>query len=59
MREKTINTVVSAFRNIYIKRLDEITKPTGQKSYLLHAVALIGVRSVLGIENKKGSPFNI
>jgi hypothetical protein len=57
--EKAINAVVGAFRNIFIKRLDEIGKPTGQKSYLLHAVALIGVRSVLGIENKKGSPFNI
>ncbi|MGD2085587.1 MAG: AAA-like domain-containing protein [Candidatus Aminicenantes bacterium] len=57
--ETAINAVVSVFRNIYIKHLDEITKLAGQKSYLLHAVALIGVRSVLGIENKKGSPFNI
>ena len=34
-------------------------KNTEQKTYLLHAVALIGVRSVLGIENQKGSPFNV
>ena len=47
------------FRNIYIKRLDERDKTTEHKSYLLHAVALIGVRSVLGIENEKGSPFNV
>jgi hypothetical protein len=59
LEENGINTVVSAFRNIYISRIDEVDKPTEQKSYLLHAVALIGVRSVLGIENPKGSPFNV
>ncbi|HLP60687.1 MAG TPA: ATP-binding protein [Candidatus Deferrimicrobium sp.] len=57
--EKAINTIVSAFRNIYISRMDEKSKTTEQKTYLLHAVALIGVRSVLGIENEKGSPFNV
>jgi hypothetical protein len=57
--EEGINAVVSAFRNIYIQRLDEADKPTGEKTYLLHGVALIGVRSVLGIENEKGSPFNV
>jgi hypothetical protein len=57
--EKGINAVVSTFRNIYIHRRDEGDKPTGQKTYLLHGVALIGVRSVLGIENEKGSPFNV
>ncbi|NIM15411.1 MAG: AAA family ATPase [Candidatus Aminicenantes bacterium] len=59
LEENVINTVVSAFRNIYISRMDEVGKPTEQKTYLLHAVALIGVRSVLGIENPKGSPFNV
>ncbi len=59
LEENVINTVVSAFRNIYINRLDELDKPADQKTYLLHAVALIGVRSVLGIENPKGSPFNV
>jgi len=57
--EEGINVVVSAFRNIYNSRLDEIGKTSGQKSYLLHGAALIGVRSVLGIENQKGSPFNV
>ena len=57
--EEGINAVVSAFRNIYISREDERGKSTGDKSYLLHAVALIGVRGVLGIENQKGSPFNV
>jgi Holliday junction resolvase-like predicted endonuclease len=59
LEENGINTVVSAFRNIYISRMDEVDKPMEQKSYRLHAVALIGVRSVLGIENPKGSPFNV
>ncbi|MCP4149896.1 MAG: hypothetical protein GY757_19275, partial [bacterium] len=57
--EEGINMIVSAFRNIYIKRLSEVDKNTEQKSYLLHGVALIGVRSVLGIGNQKGSPFNV
>ncbi|MCP4157486.1 MAG: ATP-binding protein, partial [bacterium] len=59
MIDEGITAVVSAFRNIYIKRIDETDLPTEQKSYLLHGVALIGVRSVLGIENKTGSPFNV
>ena len=59
LAEEGINTIVSAFRNIYIHRRDEMDKTTGEKTYLLHGVALIGVRSVLGIENQKGSPFNV
>ncbi len=59
LEETAINTIVSAFRNIHIERGYESEKPTGEKSYLLHAVALVGVRSVLGIENKKGPPFNV
>ena len=57
--EEAINFLVSTFRNIYIDRMDESTIPARDKRYLLHAVALIGVRSVLGIENIKGSPFNV
>jgi hypothetical protein len=59
LAEEGINTIVSVFRNIYIHRRDEFDKTIEQKTYLLHAVALIGVRSVLGIENEKGSPFNV
>jgi len=59
LAENAINTIVGAFRNIHINRSDEKDKTTEQKTYLLHAVALIGVRSVLGIENEKGSPFNV
>jgi hypothetical protein len=59
LHQEGIGALVGAFRNIYIKRRDQIDKPTEKKSYLLHGAALIGVRSVLGIENVKGSPFNV
>jgi hypothetical protein len=44
-----INDLVSLFREMYLNR----------KSYLLHGLALVGVRAVLGVESKSGSPFNI
>jgi hypothetical protein len=44
---------------MYISRRDQTDKTTEEKEYLLHGVALIGVRSVLGIENETGSPFNV
>jgi len=59
IKETGINAVVSTFRNIYFRRMDEADKPPDQKTYLLHGVALIGVRKVLGIENQEGSPFNV
>ncbi len=57
--EEAISSLVGAFRNIYTSRLYETGKPLEEKTYFLHAVALIGVRSVLGVENKSGSPFNV
>lgn len=57
--EPAINAIVSTLRNIYIHRMDEVDITAAKKTYLLHGVALVGVRSVLGIENQKGSPFNI
>ena len=59
LSETAINTLVTSFRSIYNNRRYESDKTMEQKTYLLHAVALIGVRSVLGIENQKGSPFNV
>ncbi len=56
---KFINKFANEFRKIYTDRASETDKKTGQKKYLLHALALIGVRSVLGIENVTGSPFNV
>jgi len=59
LSETALNTLVTSFRSIYNNRRYESDKTTEQKTYLLHAVALIGIRSVLGIENEKGSPFNV
>lgn len=59
LNEDVISAIVGIFRNIYITRQDQADRPTDQKDYLLHGVALIGVRSVLGVENAKGSPFNV
>ncbi len=56
----TIQQLVGEFRNMYIARL---RNPGGNlltdSPYLLHGVCLIGVRAVLGVENAKGSPFNV
>ncbi len=57
--ENAINSLTGIFRNIYNRRKKELRKPAKERRYLLHAVALVGVRSVLGIENPKGSPFNV
>jgi len=50
-----ISGLVGVFRNIYNTRRDS-SLPSAQKPYLLHGVALMGVRAVLGIENMTGSP---
>ncbi len=44
-----IDRLVTLFRDMYLKR----------ESYLLHSLALIGVRAVLGVDSERGSPFNI
>jgi len=46
---KVIDNLVRLFRDIYHKR----------DVYLLHGLALIGVRAVLGVDSERGSPFNI
>ena len=58
LRPQVIKAIAGVLRNIYIHRGEQRHKSTTEKRYLLHGVALIGVRSVLGIENKSGSPFN-
>jgi len=55
LKERTITTVANIFREIYL----DLKKMHSERLYCLHGVALIGVRSVLGIENKSGSPFNV
>jgi len=59
LAEDAISAIVGAFRNIYNRRKEDAEKFSKEKKYLLHGVALIGVRSVLGIENRRGSPFNV
>ncbi|MBF0099449.1 MAG: AAA-like domain-containing protein [Desulfobacterales bacterium] len=44
-----IDLWITLFRDIYLNR----------SNYLLHGLALIGVRAVLGVESLRGSPFNI
>ncbi|MDM8526733.1 AAA-like domain-containing protein [Anaerolineales bacterium HSG24] len=56
---EAISGIVSAFRNIHFRRYQQANLPSGERDYLLHGVALIGVRAVLGLENKRGSPFNV
>lgn len=51
LQSKVITDLATVFRNIYLQRRDE--------GYLLHGLALIGVRAVLGVENVSGSPFNV
>jgi len=58
LQPQVIKSIAGVLRNIYMDRREEHDKPTAEKYYLLHGVALIGVRSVLGLESKGGSPFN-
>ncbi|HOT93494.1 MAG TPA: AAA-like domain-containing protein [Anaerolineae bacterium] len=57
--EEAIAAIAGVFRNVYVRRNDQGNLPSGERDYLLHAVALIGVRAVLGVENPRGSPFNV
>lgn len=59
LNEDFINKFANEFRAMYLSRQMEVDVATHQKTCMLHGLALIGVRSVLGIENIKGSPFNI
>lgn len=44
-----IDALVNGFRKIYLAR----------EGYVLHGLALIGVRAVLGVDSDRGSPFNV
>jgi hypothetical protein len=44
-----IDQLVASFRKMYLAR----------DRYWLHGLALIGVRSVLGLDSPRGSPFNV
>jgi hypothetical protein len=47
--QEVIINIISLFREMYLDR----------QSYVLHGLALVSVRAVLGVESKSGSPFNI
>ena len=57
--EAAITGFVRIFRSIFNSRRDAGMRSSAEQEYLLHSVALIGVRGVLGIENRSGSPFNV
>ncbi|MDM8526564.1 AAA-like domain-containing protein [Anaerolineales bacterium HSG24] len=59
MGEQYINNFANEFRNMYGGRVNELGKLSGEKSCLLHGLALVGVRAVLGVESRSGSPFNV
>ena len=59
LREDFINKFANQFRDVHIKRQNEPDRPSDEIGCRLHGLALIGVRSVLGIENVSGSPFNV
>jgi len=54
-----IAALANEFRSIYLDRHNQLDKESHEKDFLLHGLALIGIRGVLGIENERGSPFNI
>lgn len=49
LRPEIIDRLVTLFRDMYLNR----------DAYVLHGLALIGVRAVLGVESPRGSPFNV
>ena len=49
LEEKWISRFTGIFRDMFISRTNERKKDSKEKYYLLHGLALIGVRSVLGI----------
>jgi len=44
-----IDRLITLFRDMCLKR----------ESFVIHSLALIGVRAVLGVESERGSPFNV
>jgi len=56
--EDVLRLMVSSFRNLYLWRQGQDTRED-RPTVLLHGLALIGVRSVVGVDNPRGSPFNV
>lgn len=49
LKPHLLDLLVTVFRNLYLSR----------ENHWLHGLALIGVRAVLGLESRRGSPFNV
>ena len=47
--QQVIDAVITLFRDLYLS----------PSTNWLHGLAMIGVRSVLGVESRRGSPFNV
>lgn len=59
LEETFINHFANEFRSMFTSRSNQMGKKSSEKGCLLHGLALVGVRSVIGVENERGSPFNI
>ena len=59
LAEEAVGAIVGVLRRIHGERRLQAEHATDRKDFLLHGVALVGVRSVLGIDSPTGSPFNV
>ena len=59
LADDAVAALARSFRRIYLRRAEQAHRPAAERDFLLHGVALVGVRSVLGVENRVGSPFNV
>jgi len=55
--QKCIDSFIDLFRGIYAQRISQL-RDGKQPDYLLHSLALIGVRSVRDVESSSDSPFS-
>ena len=56
---EAIESIVGVFRQIHGHRRLQAGRPGDEADYRLHGVALVGVRSALGVDSATGSPFNV
>lgn len=59
LADEVVAALARSFRRIHLRRAEQAHRPAAERHFLLHGVALVGVRSVLGVENREGSPFNV
>jgi len=59
LQENFINKFATVFRAMHMHRIKKSAIENAEQHCMLHGLSLIGIRSVLGIENVSGSPFNV